>query len=84
MKLLDAEDAEGNNIVYRVKAENPKEYTAKVTGSADDGFVVTYSHEIAKVSATANVTWDDAENQDGIRPASISLRLKSKLKAEKQ
>ncbi len=29
MKLLDAEDAEGNNIVYRVKAENPKEYTAK-------------------------------------------------------
>ena len=56
-KLLDAEDAEGNNIVYRVTAENPKEYTAKVTGSADDGFVVTYSHEIAKVSATANVTW---------------------------
>lgn len=78
-KLLDAEDAEGNNIVYRVKAENPKEYTAKVTGSADDGFVVTYSHEIAKVSATANVTWDDAENQDGIRPASVSLQLKSKV-----
>lgn len=78
-KLLDAEDAEGNNIVYRVKAEDPEEYTAKVTDSADDGFVVTYSHEIAKVSATANVTWDDAENQDGIRPASVSLQLKSKV-----
>ena len=78
-KLLDAEDAEGNNIVYRVTAENPEEYTAKVTGSADDGFVVTYSHEIAKVSATANVTWDDAENQDGNRPASVSLQLKSKV-----
>ena len=78
-KLLDAEDAEGNNIVYRVTAENPKEYTAKVSGSADDGFVVTYSHEIAKVDATANVTWDDAENQDGIRPASVSLQLKSKV-----
>lgn len=76
-KLLDAEDAEGNNIVYRVKAENPKEYTAKVTGSADDGFVVTYSHEIAKVSATANVTWDDAENQDGIRPENVTLQLKA-------
>ena len=81
-KLLDAEDAKGNNIVYRVKAENPEEYTAKVTGSADDGFVVTYSHEIAKVSATANVTWDDAENQDGIRPASVSLQLKSKVEGE--
>ena len=78
-KLLDAEDAEGYDIVYRVKAEDPEEYTAKVTGSADDGFVVTYSHEIAKVSATANVTWDDAENQDGIRPASVSLQLKSKV-----
>lgn len=78
-KLLDAEDAEGNNIVYRVTAENPEEYTAKVTGSADDGFVVTYSHEIAKINATANVTWDDAENQDGIRPASVSLQLKSKV-----
>ncbi len=33
--------------------------------------LLLYSHEIAKVSATANVTWDDAENQDGIRPASV-------------
>ena len=81
-KLLDAEDAEGNNIVYRVTAENPEEYTAKVTGSADDGFVVTYSHEIAKINATANVTWDDAENQDGIRPASVSLQLKSQIEGE--
>ena len=76
-KLLEAEDAKGNNIVYRVTAEDPEEYTAKVTGSADDGFVVTYSHEIAKVDATANVTWDDADNQDGIRPTSVSLQLKN-------
>ena len=78
-KQLIAEDEEGTNIVYRVTAEDPEEYTAKVTGSADDGFVVTYSHEIAKVDATANVTWDDANNQDGIRPASVSLQLKSKV-----
>ncbi|MGF0092996.1 Cna B-type domain-containing protein [Lachnospiraceae bacterium SGI.066] len=78
-KQLIAEDEEGTNIVYRVTAEDPEEYTAKVTGSADDGFVVTYSHEIAKINATANVTWDDAENQDGIRPASVSLQLKSKV-----
>ena len=76
-KQLFAEDEEGTNIVYRVTAEDPKEYTAKVTGSADDGFVVTYSHEIAKVDATANVTWDDADNQDGIRPTSVSLQLKN-------
>lgn len=76
-KQLIAEDEEGTNIVYRVTAEDPKEYTAKVTGSADDGFVVTYSHEIAKINATANVIWDDADNQDGIRPTSVSLQLKN-------
>lgn len=59
-KQLLAEDEEGTNIVYRVTADAPEEYTAKVTGSADDGFVVTYSHEIAKTSVTASVEWDDA------------------------
>ena len=54
-KQLLAEDEEGTNIVYRVTADAPEEYTAKVTGSADDGFVVTYSHEIAKTSVTASV-----------------------------
>ena len=76
-KLLEAEDAKGNNIVYRVTADAPKDYTAKVTGSADDGFVVTYSHEIAKTSVTASVTWDDADDKDGIRPKSVSFQLKA-------
>lgn len=76
-KLLQAEDEKGNNIVYRVTADAPEDYTAKVTGSADDGFVVTYSHEIAKTSVTASVTWDDADDKDGIRPKSVSFQLKA-------
>ncbi len=76
-KQLLAEDEEGTNIVYRVTADAPEEYTAKVTGSADDGFVVTYSHEIAKTSVTASVTWDDADDKDGIRPKSVSFQLKA-------
>ena len=76
-KQLLAEDEEGTNIVYRVTAEAPEDYTAKVTGSADDGFVVTYSHEIAKTSVTASVTWDDADDKDGIRPKSVSFQLKA-------
>ena len=76
-KQLLAEDEEGTNIVYRVTADAPKDYTAKVTGSADDGFVVTYSHEIAKTSVTASVTWDDADDKDGIRPKSVSFQLKA-------
>lgn len=76
-KQLLAEDEEGTNIVYRVTADAPEEYTAKVTGSADDGFVVTYSHEIAKTSVTASVEWDDADDKDGIRPKSVSFQLKA-------
>ena len=76
-KLLQAEDEKGNNIVYRVTADAPEDYTAKVTGGADDGFVVTYSHEIAKTSVTASVTWDDADDKDGIRPKSVSFQLKA-------
>ena len=75
-KQLLAEDEEGTNIVYRVTADAPEDYTAKVTGSADDGFVVTYSHEIAKTSVTASVEWDDADDKDGIRPKSVSFQLK--------
>ena len=76
-KQLLAEDEEGTNIVYRVTADAPEEYTAKVTGSADNGFVVTYTHEIAKTSVTASVTWDDADDKDGIRPKSVSFQLKA-------
>ena len=74
-KQLLAEDEEGTNIVYRVTADAPEEYTAKVTGSADDGFVVTYTHEIAKTSVTASVTWDDADDKDGIRPTDTLVQL---------
>lgn len=76
-KQLLAEDEEGTNIVYRVTADAPEDYTAKVTGSADDGFVVTYSHEIAKTSVTASVELDDADDKDGIRPKSVSFQLKA-------
>ena len=76
-KQLLAEDEDGTNIVYRVTADAPEEYTAKVTGSADDGFVVTYTHEIAKTSVTASVEWDDASDKDGIRPKSVSFQLKA-------
>lgn len=74
-KLLDAEDAKGNNIVYRVTAENPEGYTAKIAGSADDGFIVTYTHETAKKEIEAKVIWNDADNQDKIRPADVLVQL---------
>ena len=38
---LDKVDADGKEIAYSVKEEEPEGYTAKITGSAEEGFVVT-------------------------------------------
>ena len=74
-KVLDAEDAKGNNIVYRVTAENPEGYTAKIIGSADDGFVIVYTHDTAKTELEAKVTWNDSDDQDKIRPEDVLVQL---------
>ena len=82
-KNLASEDEDGQHISYLVTAVEDdtltaNNYTAEVTrSSSDDEFVVTYKHEIEKTGITANVTWDDAENQDGIRPDSVTLQLKA-------
>ena len=61
----------GVQIVYTIEeAEVPEGYTASV-----DGYTVTNSHETAKTSVTVNKIWDDADNQDGKRPQSITVEL---------
>ena len=82
-KNLASEDEDGQHISYLVTAVEDdtltaNNYTAEVTrSSSDDEFVVTYKHEIEKTAVTANVTWDDADNQDGIRPKEVTLQLKA-------
>ena len=82
-KNLASEDEDGQHISYLVTAVEDdtltaNNYTAEVTrSSSDDEFVVTYKHEIEKTGITANVTWDDADNQDGIRPKEVTLQLKA-------
>ena len=62
---------DGVEIVYTIEeAVVPEGYTASV-----DGYTVTNSHETAKVDVTVNKIWDDAENQDGKRPNSVTVEL---------
>lgn len=80
---LASEDEDGQHISYLVTAIEDEtlkagNYTAEVTrSSSDDDFIVTYKHTIEKTNLTANVTWDDADNQDGIRPKEVTLQLKA-------
>ena len=63
----------GEAVNYSLKAVKEVEgYT-----STTDGLTLTFSHKTAVTSVTATIAWDDAENQDGIRPENVTLQLKA-------
>ena len=53
----------------------PGEYTKKITGDAEQGFIITNTHVPQTTSISGSKIWDDAKNQDGKRPASITVKL---------
>ena len=72
-------NAGGKKIEYTVveagvSGVDASKYTTTVTGDADAGFVITNTNtEVVDVTVTK--AWDDASNQDGIRPDSLTLTL---------
>ena len=68
-------DDADNLITYKVTAGDIEGYTATVDGSVEDGFTVTYKHDVRTVTVNTAITWDDANNRDGIRPNSVTVQL---------
>ena len=67
----------GEKIVYTVREENvPEGYTCLVE-EAGGAFTLTNTHPIHRVSVSVAKVWDDGEDQDGIRPASVRVELLS-------
>ena len=60
----------GTEIVYTISEDTVADYTTVV-----DGYNITNTHTPEKISITGSKTWDDASNQDGKRPESITVRL---------
>ena len=60
----------GKEIVYKISEDTVADYTTVV-----DGYNITNTHTPEKISITGSKTWDDASNQDGKRPDSITVRL---------
>lgn len=58
-------------------ADVPQGYTAKVEGKkGGNGYTITMIHTPdVKVNASGTVAWDDDNDKDGIRPASVTLKL---------
>lgn len=62
--------AAGQEIAYTVSEEAVSGYTSKV-----DGYNITNSYTPETVKISGQKVWDDAENQDGKRPASVKVKI---------
>ncbi|MGM0126235.1 hypothetical protein IGI37_003664 [Enterococcus sp. AZ194] len=62
--------ANGQEIVYTITEDEVTDYTTTY-----NGFNVTNSYTPGKTSISVRKSWDDANNQDGLRPASIDVQL---------
>lgn len=74
--------ANGTDIVYSWSEGNmPEGYS--LTDTAKDGTVTTLtnSYSTEETSVSVRKVWTDSDNQDGIRPESISVQLKADGKA---
>lgn len=62
--------AAGQEIAYTVAEEPVSGYTSKL-----DGYNITNSYTPETVKVSGQKKWDDAENQDGKRPASVKVKI---------
>ena len=68
---LPKKNEAGAEIVYTVVEANvPAGYKASV-----DGTIITNTHAPETVNVSGKKTWNDADNQDGKRPASVTINL---------
>ncbi|ETJ34045.1 Cna protein B-type protein, partial [human gut metagenome] len=56
--------------IYTVTEDTVANYTTTI-----DGTTITNTYKPGKTSLTVTKKWDDAENQDGLRPKNIKVQL---------
>ncbi|MBQ6517571.1 MAG: Cna B-type domain-containing protein, partial [Anaerolineaceae bacterium] len=62
--------AEGTEIAYTISEDTVEGYT-----TVYDGYNVTNTHTPEVTTATVTKVWEDADNQDGRRPANLTVML---------
>ena len=65
----------GQLVDYTVEAVTIDGYTSEVKSLGNNVFEVHNTHIPETISKTVTKTWKDNENQDGIRPASVTVTL---------
>ena len=66
----------GNEISYTAEENEIPGYTTTIE-KTDTGYVFTNTHIPETVTVTVDKVWDDSENQDGLRPDTIHIKLVS-------
>ncbi|ORO51579.1 Cna B-type domain-containing protein, partial [Streptococcus oralis] len=70
---LDVNKA-GKAIAYTIEEVSVAEYESKVTGDATS-YTITNSYTPGKTQVPVKKVWKDADNQDGKRPTSVTVKL---------
>ena len=65
----------GKEIKYTVKETAMTEYKATITTDKDGKYTITNEHTPEKIAVTGQKTWIDNNDQDRIRPASVTVAL---------
>ena len=69
-------NASGKAIVYTVKEVNvPGGYVSETAGDAASGYTITNKHTPGVTAVCGVKAWDDNDDQDGVRPKSITVDL---------
>ena len=62
--------ANGNKITYTITEDEVTDYASQVIG-----YNVTNTHTPETITISGTKTWEDNDNQDGIRPKSVTIHL---------
>ena len=65
----------GKKITYSISEDTVEGYTTAITGNDDFGYTVTNSYTPQETQVKVQKIWTDNDNQDGMRPASVVVRL---------
>ncbi len=64
-----------DEVNYTVSEDDVDGYTPEITGSMKEGFKILNVHENEQVEITVTKEWSDNNNNDGIRPDSVTVNL---------
>lgn len=73
---VDKTDGNGRDYVYTVREKAPPVgYTVSGEGTAANGYTITNTYVVPQTKVSVSKVWRDASNQDGKRPAGVTVNL---------